>query len=107
ILYHLTNSFALYDLSIHLMTIGFMGLTIKLYLPMMLPPIIGRVIKFQRFNLIPLYLLLIALGLRIIGMFLLTSNNELLLIIGTSGWLIIIALFLYARMIHKSMDVRF
>ncbi|GIU70813.1 MAG: hypothetical protein KatS3mg003_0292 [Candidatus Nitrosocaldaceae archaeon] len=107
ILYHLTYTFALYDLSIHLMTIGFMGLTIKLYLPMMLPPIIGRVIKFQRFNLIPLYLLLIALGLRIIGMFLLASNNELLLIIGASGWLIIIALFLYARMIHKSMGVRF
>lgn len=107
ILYHITSSFPLYDLAIHLMTIGFMGLTIKLYLPMMLPPIIGRSIKFVRFNLIPLYLILIALTLRIIGMFILSINNESLLIIGASGWLIVIALFLYARMIHKSLGVRF
>ena len=107
ILYHLTKSFPLYDLAIHLMTIGFMGLTIKLYLPMMLPPIIGRSIKFVRFNLIPLYLILAALALRIIGMFILSIENEFLIVIGVSGWLIIVALFLYARMIHKSLDVRF
>lgn len=110
-LYYLINSFALYDLAIHLMTIGFIGLTIKLYLPMMLPPILGRSISFAKFNLIPLYLILSALGIRTIGMLILSinvlsSNSVFMQVIGVSGWLIVIALFLYVNMIHKSMRVK-
>ncbi|MEM4275085.1 MAG: NnrS family protein [Candidatus Nitrosocaldaceae archaeon] len=106
ILYHVYHYFALYDLSIHLLTIGFIGITIKLYLPMMLPPIIGRSIKFVRFNMIPLYLILTSLVLRIVGVFMLETKDNLLLIIGASGWLLVIALLLYLRMVHKSMDVK-
>ncbi|MEM2856373.1 MAG: NnrS family protein [Candidatus Nitrosocaldaceae archaeon] len=106
ILYHVYHYFALYDLSIHLLTIGFIGITIKLYLPMMLPPIIGRSIKFVRFNMIPLYLILTSLVLRIVGVFMLDTKDNLLLIIGASGWLLVIALLLYLRMVHKSMDVK-
>lgn len=106
ILYYIYHHFALYDLSIHLLTIGFIGITIKLYLPMMLPPIIGRSIKFVRFNMIPLYLILTSLALRIVGVFMLETKDNLLLIIGASGWLLVIALLLYLRMVHKSMDVK-
>ena len=105
IAYHILNSFALYDLSIHLFAIGFIGLTIKLYFPMMLPPIIGRTITFTRFNLLPLTLILLAIAFRIVGFIALEYNlkSDLMMIIAASGWLIIIALFLYARMIHKAM----
>ncbi len=104
ILYYIDTSFALYDLAIHLLTIGFIGFTIKLYLPMMLPPIIGRSIRFIKFNLIPLYLILSALVLRVIGVFVLQSRSEFSIIFGFSGWLVVIALIVYLRLIHKSMD---
>ncbi|MFY9964682.1 MAG: hypothetical protein WAK50_02995 [Nitrososphaeraceae archaeon] len=43
-----TYRFALYDLAIHTIAIGFIGITISLYLPMMLPPIIGKTVLFTR-----------------------------------------------------------
>jgi len=104
ILYYINNSFALYDLSIHLLAIGFIGITIKIYLPMMLPPIIGKSIRFVRLNLIPLYIILLALALRAIGVFMLQLRNEISMIFGFSGWLIIIALIIYIKNIQKSMS---
>ena len=47
--------FSLYDMWIHITAIGFIGITIALYLPMMLPPIIGRTVRFSRFSKIPLW----------------------------------------------------
>ncbi len=102
IIYHILPSFPLYDLSIHLLAIGFIGVTIKLYLPIMLPPIIGRSIRFSRFNLIPLYLLLIGIGLRIVGIA--NMNNNLFYLFGYSGWMIVASLLYYLIMIHRSMD---
>jgi hypothetical protein len=52
--------FVFYDLVIHSIAIGFIGLTIALYLPLMLPPIIGKIIYFTNFNKIPLLLIIIS-----------------------------------------------
>jgi hypothetical protein len=39
--FNISNSYIFYDLAIHYTAIGFLGITVALYLPLMLPPIIG------------------------------------------------------------------
>ena len=110
--------FIFYDLVIHSTAIGFIGITIVLYLPLMLPPIIGKIIHFTNFNKIPLLLIIISLGIRAIGDFILTgplSSSPSLNYIrssvpqiltysfGLSGWLIVGAMLVFVIMIHKSM----
>lgn len=101
ITYNIYPSFPIYDLSIHLLTIGFIGFTIMLYLPMMLPPIIGKNIKFVRLNLIPLYLILTGLILRIVGVF--NMDNELFSLFGYSGLITIAGFIYYLIILHRAM----
>ena len=107
--------FVFYDLAIHSIAIGFIGLTIALYLPLMLPPIIGKIIHFTNFNNIPLLLIIISLIIRAIGDFILVQSSSSLEYIrssspqiltysfGLSGWFIVAAMLLFVIMIHKSM----
>lgn len=101
ITYNIYPSFPIYDLSIHLLTIGFIGFTIMLYLPMMLPPIIGKNIKFVRLNLIPLYLILTGLILRIVGVF--NMDNKLFSLFGYSGLTTIAGFIYYLIVLHRAM----
>lgn len=114
---HLTYRFALYDLAIHTIAIGFIGVTVLLYLPMMLPPIIGKTVQFTNLNKIPLLLILLSLGLRVLGYFILSLGNTfmytqflprtalevLTLSLGLSGWLVIIAMIVFVITVHRSM----
>jgi hypothetical protein len=100
--------FTFYDLTIHYTSIGFIGFTVMLFLPLMLPPIINKSIQFLKFNKFPIFLVLIALGLRTLGdlMFfdsILLKISGLEYLFGLSGWLIVIALFVFVIMIHRSM----
>ena len=109
--------FVFYDLAIHSIAIGFIGLTIALYLPLMLPPIIGKVIHFTNFNKIPLLLIIISLSIRAVGDFILTqplssssleyirnsSHQILTYFFSLSGWFIVAAMLVFVIMIHKSM----
>jgi hypothetical protein len=101
-----THSYMLYDLSIHLIAIGFIGTTITLYLPLMLPPIIGRQIQFARFNHAPVLLILAALVLRAVADAALTYEFQLpyplAYLMMTSGWLVISALITFVIMVHRS-----
>ncbi len=104
-----------YDLAIHIIAIGFIGLTIALYLPLMLPPIIGKIIHFTNFNKIPLILIIISLCMRAAGDLLLgqpsSSSSEYVLnlhrilsyFFGLSGWLVVAAIFTFVIMIQRSM----
>jgi hypothetical protein len=69
--------FALYDLAIHSIAIGFIGITISLYLPLMLPPIIGKTVQFTNLNKIPLLLIVLALGLRAMGDVILAQSTSI------------------------------
>jgi hypothetical protein len=60
-------AFLLYDLAIHYTAIGFVGTTIALYLPLMLPPILGKQVRFARFSHAPILLLVAALFIRAAG----------------------------------------
>jgi hypothetical protein len=109
--------FAFYDLVIHSIAIGFIGLTIALYLPLMLPPIIGKIIHFTSLNKIPLFLIITSLIIRAVGDFILvqplsssslgyiqiSSPQILTYFFGLSGWLIVAAMLFFVIMIHKSM----
>jgi len=63
-----TTLFALYDLWIHIIAVGFIGLTVALYLPLMLSPILGRPIRFSYFSKLPIWLIIISLNVRTFGM---------------------------------------
>ena len=109
--------FAFYDLVIHSIAIGFIGLTIALYLPLMLSPIIGKIIHFTSLNKIPLLLIITSLIIRAVGDFILvqplsssslgyiqiSSPQILTYFFGLSGWLIVAAMLFFVIMIHKSM----
>jgi hypothetical protein len=101
---NLTN-FALYDLTIHYTAIGFIGITIMLYLPLMIPPILEKSIRFLDFNHIPLVLILSALGIRTIGDVILSSqlHDSGMIIFGVSGFFVLTGMFLFVRMIHRAM----
>ena len=104
--------FSLYDMWIYITAIGFIGITIALYLPMMLPPIIGRTVRFSRFSKIPLSLVIISLCLRALGHFFIqvfAHTNEipylyLAALLGMSGWLVVFAIFSFMFMVHRSMS---
>lgn len=104
---HAANAinFATYDLTIHYAAIGFIGITIMLYLPIMIPPILGKSVRFLDFNHIPLILIIAALALRTVGdVFLSASNHEQFSVIfGISGFVILGAMFLFVRMLHHAM----
>ena len=115
------ETFAFYDLAIHIIAVGFIGTTITLYLPLMLPPVIGRTIDFTNFNKIPLILIILSLSIRAIGDFVFTQSSPYLaptsshlhqpIIIllqqqhffGLSSWFIVAAMFIFVIMIHRSL----
>jgi hypothetical protein len=113
--------FAFYDLAIHNIAIGFIGLSITLYLPLMLPPITGKVISFTSLSTIPLVLIIISLSVRAIAdfstaqpfyaysltlaMYEHTSSVRMLTyLFGLSGWLVVVAMLVFVITIHKSMN---
>lgn len=111
-----TYDFALYDLAIHTVAIGFIGITISLYLPLMLPPITGKTVQFTNLNKLPLLLIVSSLALRALGDIILAQGNMALLfdsqylsisasvIFGFSGWLVVIAIVVFILNIHRNME---
>jgi hypothetical protein len=111
--------FALYDIAIHTIAIGFIGITISVYLPLMLPPIIGKTVQFTNLNKIPLLLIVLSLGLRALGDIILAQSNSvpnfgsqfsslltvkiLNLSLGLSGWLVVIAMVVFVITMHRSL----
>jgi len=106
--FNIFGTFVLYDLAVHYAAIGFLGITIALYLPLMLPPITGRIVHFTKFNSLPLFLIIAALAIRTLGDIMMTSLqldsiNSASYAFMTSGWLVVAALFAFVTMIHRSM----
>jgi len=109
-----TTLFALYDLWIHIIAVGFIGLTVALYLPLMLSPILGRPIRFSYFSKLPIWLIIISLNVRTFGDVLVqvvsvfhtsTTFQYLAIPFSLSGWMIVSAILFFMFMIHRSMNV--
>jgi hypothetical protein len=62
-----SDNFVLYDMWIHIIAIGFIGLTVAMYLPLMLSPILGRPVRFIHISTLPVWLIVISLVIRTIG----------------------------------------
>ncbi len=111
ILYHMFDKkFIFYDLSIHFTAIGFIGITIASYLPMMLAPILGKPIVLKKFNRIPLIIMTISLLIRATGMVYISyfdGNGFSLMhaLTGISGFLIPIAIIIFIIVLYKSIKL--
>lgn len=95
--------YVLYDLAIHYTAIGFVGVTIALYLPLMLPPITGRAMHFAKFNHLPVVLIVAALVLRTAGDMAIVERVADSYAFAASGWMVVAALAVFVTMIHRSM----
>ncbi len=95
-----------FDLAVHYAAIGFIGITISLYLPLMLPPITGRTVHFVRFNHAPILLIVSALLMRAAGDIAMASGAlepPASFPFAVSGWLVVAALSVFIVMVHRSM----
>ena len=112
VLYHVFDKkFVFYDLSIHFIAVGFIGITIASYLPMMLAPVLGKTIVVKRLNNIPLVLITIALLVRTIGTVYISyfnSNGFSLLhaLTGASGFLVLLAVIVFMAMLYRSIKTK-
>lgn len=98
-------AFLFYDLAIHYTAIGFVGTTIVLYLPLMLPPILGKQVRFAKFSHAPILLLVAALFIRAAGdLFIGMPAGPASYVMMTSGWIVVAALFVFVFMLHRSMS---
>jgi hypothetical protein len=110
---YLPGIFVIYDMWIHIIAIGFIGLTIALYLPLLLSPILGRTIRFAHFSKLPIWLIVISLSVRVIGDIFIQSISYsgeisyqyLAIALSLSGWLILAAILSFMVMVHRSMNV--
>jgi hypothetical protein len=103
--FNVFKTFMAYDLAIHYTAIGFLGITIALYLPLMLPPITGRMLHFTKFSGLPLFLVVLALVIRTLGHILMTAQVATVIasyMFIASGWMVVAALFAFVTMIHRS-----
>ena len=105
--YVFEEKFVFYDLSIHYIAIGFIGITIASYLPMMLAPILGKPIAVSRFYKVPLILIIVSLLTRSVGVVYISHFNGsgftlLHALTSTSGFLIVLAIVLFVALMHKS-----
>ena len=105
--YVFDKKFIFYDLSIHFIAIGFIGITIASYLPMMLAPLLGRPIVIKKFNKIPIILIIISLIIRAIGITYISYFNgydlfPLHVLTSMSGFLILLALIIFILLMYKS-----
>jgi len=104
--YVFDEKFMFYDLSIHFIAIGFIGITIASYLPMMLAPILGKPIAVNRLYKLPLILIIISLLTRTVGVAYISyfnGNGFTLLhaLTSTSGFLILLAIVIFVALMYK------
>jgi hypothetical protein len=110
---YLPDIFVIYDMWIHVIAIGFIGLTVALYLPILLSPILGRTIRFTHFSKLPIWLVAISLGIRVVGDIFIqsipyygeVSHQYLSIALSLSGWLTLAAILYFMFMVHRSMNV--
>lgn len=92
-IYAFSPAFQLYDVFIHSLAIGFIGLMFLAHGPVILPVVIRRSFRQEALSNAPLVLLTLAISLRILGNIALLAFQSLLLnlVVSLSGWIVLIA----------------
>jgi hypothetical protein len=108
--YIFDKKFMFYDLSIHFIAIGFIGITIASYFPMMIAPIFGKPIIVKKINKIPLILIIFSLLTRTMGMVYTSYFNSsgfsfLQSLTSISGFLILLAIIIFIALMYKSIKL--
>jgi hypothetical protein len=108
--YIFDKKFMFYDLSIHFIAIGFIGITIASYFPMMIAPIFGKPIIVKKINKIPSILIIFSLLTRTIGMVYTSYFNSsgfsfLQSLTSISGFLILLAIIIFIALMYKSIKL--
>ena len=108
-----SDNFVLHDMWIHIVTIGFIGLTVAMYLPLMLSPILGRPVRFIHISKLPIWLIVTSLVIRAIGDIFVNlisnsgeSNHHLLTFtLSLSGWIVVAAIISFMFIVHRSINM--
>lgn len=108
-----SDNFVLYDMWIHIIAIGFIGLTVAMYLPLMLSPILGRPVRFLYISKLPVWLIVTSLVIRAIGdifVSLISNPGEsdyhlLNFTLSLSGWIVVAAIVSFMFMVHRSINM--
>ena len=105
--YVFDENFVFYDLSVHFIAIGFIGVTIASYLPMMLAPILGKPIAVNGLYNIQLILIIVSLLTRSVGIVYVSyfdSYGFTLLhsLTSMSGFLVLLAMAIFIVLMLKS-----
>lgn len=105
--YVFDENFVFYDLSVHFIAIGFIGVAIASYLPMMLAPILGKPIAVNGLYNIQLILIIVLLLTRSVGIVYVSyfdSYGFTLLhsLTSMSGFLVLLAMAIFIVLMLKS-----
>ena len=94
----------LYDSFIHSIAVGFIGTMLLAHGPVILPTVTGRKIDMAKISILPLSVLTLGNLIRIAGdiISLAYASRALEIVVGLSGWLILIAVILFLRQIMFS-----
>jgi hypothetical protein len=91
------------DSLIHSVGVGFIGSTIIAYSPILLPPILTNRLPYKELSLVPVSLLTIGNGLRLIGNFLSSlESSQISFIFAFNGIFILASLASFMYMVHKT-----
>lgn len=93
----------LYDLFIHSLTLGFVGTMMLGHGPVILPGVLKRKFNEEKLTMLPLAVLTLSMVLRAgDDLFMLASHSPAVrLIVGFSGWLVLVAVLLFLRSILR------
>jgi hypothetical protein len=97
----------LYDPLIHSLTVGFIGTMMLAHGPVILPGVLRRRFNEAKLAILPLATLTLAAALRVGGelLLLLSYSSTLRIIVGLSGWLVLVAVILFLNSIIRGIVV--
>jgi small-conductance mechanosensitive channel len=93
----------LYDPFIHSLTLGFIGTMMLAHGPVILPGVLKRKFNERKLTMLPLLVLTLSVVLRAGGdlLMLVSYSAAVRLIVGLSGWLVLVAVLLFLSSIVR------
>lgn len=103
--YAVRPAFWVYDIFIHSLAIGFVGLMLLAHGPIILPMVLRRNFSHERLSSVPLILLVLALVLRVSGDLVLLSFESSVAgeVMSLSGWVVLLAVIAFLAEVVRGM----
>jgi|Deesub1362B_J571_1020462.scaffolds.fasta_scaffold00003_11 hypothetical protein len=91
----------LYDAAIHSISVGFIGTMLIGHGPLILSSLMGKIVRQEKLNFVPFYLLTLGNGIRVFGDLIKPIYIEISILIGYSGILILLAFIAFIINIRR------